>query len=269
MSAFVTPDNQKVIWNIIQTNPIINTYFNDNQTVSKERWFRSIIEKFYIQHQDKQLTSTQLHELNKSVLSFMIQSIYQVTPQPQQPQQPQQTVHVNQITTPPIPENNRERQYMAEYEKKREEYEQMNKRDTPKPINFQEKQDDQPLQDMDSLIKQHIEDREKAVNSIIPPIIEPNNIASHTDRTSTPIIQVDTTPRANTQSINIDIDKKLLEYDEKFTKLTTLIEELQAEITMLKQQKIDPKETIDSSNNIDLLLVSDPKDNNKSSNETI
>jgi len=234
MSLFVTPQNQKLMWDIIQTNPLVNSYFSVQRSITKEEWFRSIIERFYIQYKDAPLTNPQLHELNKTAISFMIQSIYQMngnnvqgqsspTQQQQQQQYPpplqqyppplQQPLSQDnslgqQIQTPPIVENNREQIYKSEFERKKEEYDSMVRKEVPKPIQFQESTDDKPISDMDVLIKQHMDDREKSIQSLQPQL-NPQHVVSPTSQQET---------------------------NKKIDHLTNLVETLQQEIVLLKTQ---------------------------------
>lgn len=227
MSLFVTPQNQKLMWDIIQTNPLVNSYFSVQRGTTKEEWFRSIIERFYIQYKDAPLTNPQLHELNKTAISFMIQSIYQMngnnvqgqsspTQQQQQQQYPpplQQPLSQDnslgqQIQTPPIVENNREQIYKSEFERKKEEYDSMVRKEVPKPIQFQESTEDKPISDMDALIKQHMDDREKSIQSLQPQL-NPQHVVSPTSQQET---------------------------NKKIDHLTNLVETLQQEIVLLKTQ---------------------------------
>jgi len=78
MSALVHPENQKVIWNIVNNNIYVNDYFQTHSHVSKEQWFRSIIEKFYMQNEGKNLSIEELNNLNKDVLTFMVKSVHSI-----------------------------------------------------------------------------------------------------------------------------------------------------------------------------------------------
>ena len=219
MSLFVTPQNQKLMWDIIQTNALVNSYFSVQRGTTKEEWFRSIIERFYIQYKDVPLTNPQLHELNKTTISFMIQSIYQMNgntvqgqsppTQQQQQQQPQQQQQQQpQIQTPPIIENTREQIYKSEFERKKEEYDSMVRKEVPKPIQFQESTEDTPISDMDALVKQHMDDREKSIQSLQPQL-NPQLVVSPESQQET---------------------------NKKIDRLTNLVETLQQEIVLLKTQ---------------------------------
>lgn len=205
MSSFVTPQNQKLMWDIICTNPLVNTYFSVQRSTTKEEWFRSIIERFYTQNKDIQLTNTQLHDLNKTVIRFMIQSIHQMNGNNAQGHLSPTNTNRQFIQTPPIVENNREQIYKSEFERKKEEYDSMVRKEVPKPIQFQESSEDTPITDMDALIKQHMDDREKSFKSLQP--------------------QLTPQQHSGQEEINKKIDN-----------LTNIIETLQQEVVLLKTQ---------------------------------
>ena len=209
MSSFVTPENQKLMWDIICTNPLVNTYFSVQRSTTKEEWFRSIIERFYTQNKNIQLTNTQLHDLNKTVIRFMIQSIHQMNGNNAQGQLSPTNTNRQFIQTPPIVENNREQIYKSEFERKKEEYESMVRKEVPKPIQFQESSEDTPITDMDALIKQHMDDRKKSIESLQPQL----------------------TPQLNPQQ-----HSGQKEMDKKIDNLTNIIETLQQEVVLLKTQ---------------------------------
>ena len=47
MALFVHPENQKILWNIINGNPFIIRYFESQPQQAKEMWFKQSIEDFY------------------------------------------------------------------------------------------------------------------------------------------------------------------------------------------------------------------------------
>ena len=81
MSLFVHPENQKIIWNIINGNPYIIRYFESKPHQAKETWFRKSIEDFYTRIQGKEIDPNDLNNLNKEVLTSMIQSVHLQNPQ--------------------------------------------------------------------------------------------------------------------------------------------------------------------------------------------
>ena len=152
MSALIHPENQKIIWNIINSNIYVNDFFQTHTNVSKDKWFRSIIEKFYMQNEGRNLSIEELNNLNKDVLTFMVKSIHSIPPQQsQQPPQPQppspsaydnlnQNVYSPQIQTPPYIPNNIAEQNNRQFEEKKQEYEQMYAKPVPPEVDFREKE---------------------------------------------------------------------------------------------------------------------------------
>lgn len=80
MALYVHPDNQQLLWGIINTNPYMNTIFDKYHPTQKAEWFKSVIETFYKQNQNKELSTTDLHQLNKDTLAYMIQLTQQIPP---------------------------------------------------------------------------------------------------------------------------------------------------------------------------------------------
>lgn len=180
MSAFVHPENQKIIWNIVNSNPYVADYFLSNKNVSKESWFRGIIEKIYSQHQGSNLSVTELNHLNKDTLSFMIQSLHNTAPNFQTNHSSTAIPDINpiqktEILTPPLIENTRQEQSISNFKTRQQEYENMTKKNIPDEINFKEGNKDEAIQDMDSLIKQHMKEREEQLQMTPPPNIIPKN----------------------------------------------------------------------------------------------
>jgi hypothetical protein len=186
MSSFVHPENQRIIWNIVNKNIYVNDFFQINTHVSKEQWFRSIIEKFYMQNEGRNLSIDELNMLNKDVLTFMVKSIHSIPPQ-NKPQDtppviastPAPTPITNyQIQTPPYVPNNIGEQTNREFEHKKQEYEGMYARQKPDEMDFKEKHDDSIIENMDELINNHISEREKQIKELHPPILTNVNPAT-------------------------------------------------------------------------------------------
>ena len=181
MSALVHPENQKIIWNIVNSNIYVNDFFQTHSHVSKEQWFRSIIEKFYLQNESKNLSMDELNLLNKDVLTFMVKSIHSIPSQSpsQEPQQPvpdpyapsSQTNYSPQIQTPPYVPNNIGEQTNQQFEDKRQEYAQMYAKPVPEEVDFKEKEKDTIIDNMDELINKHISEREQQMKELTPNII--------------------------------------------------------------------------------------------------
>lgn len=213
MSTFVHPENQKIIWSIVNSNPYVTEYFVTNKNTSKETWFRNIIEKFYSQNQGRSLSVPELNQLNKDTLSFMIQSIHNTAPNFQTTPIPPITNDINpirktEILTPPLIENTRQEQSISDFNARQQEYDNMTKKNVPDEIDFKEGNKDEAIQDMDYLIKQHMKEREDQLQLTPPP-----NIMPDTTTKEEPVITMPaavTMPTNATSNDHYDIEIKTI-----------------------------------------------------------
>ena len=185
MSLFVHPENQKIIWNIINGNPYIIRYFESKPQHAKEEWFRKSIEDFYTRIQGKEIDPNELNILNKEVLTSMIQSVHLQNPQytahnstppvnippTQQPiQQPthdsmNMMTYANTINTPTIVKDSKEDIFNKQFQMRQQEYDTMLQRKTPQEINFRETSNDEN-KDINELLERERRDREELMKPI-------------------------------------------------------------------------------------------------------
>ena len=187
MSLLVHPENQKLLWDIINNNPFVIQFFKMNGQVKKEQWFRATMEHFYNTYKGRQIDKHELNQLNKEVLAYMIQSLHNMLAQPTAPKSepvipttPIQPSY-SSISTPPIPENNREEVYKQQFLQKQQEYKSMFDKTTPAALDFSEKEKDVAISNMDELIQKQIQERNTYLHVHPPPVqsalpIQPTNI---------------------------------------------------------------------------------------------
>lgn len=190
MSLFVHPENQKILWNIINGNPFIIRYFEARPQKEKEAWFRKSIEEFYTRIQDKEIDTQELNHLNKELLTNMIQSVHIQSPQftahnssyIQPPdtssyQESQNTMHA--INTPPIIKDSKQEVFNTQFQTRQQEYDNMIHRKTPEEIDFREVSKDEN-KDINELLDRERRNREELMKPIQPVnkinIQETNNI---------------------------------------------------------------------------------------------
>lgn len=260
MSALIHPENQKIIWNIVNSNIYVNDFFQKHSNVSKEQWFRSIIEKFYMQNEGRNLSIDELNLLNKDVLTFMVKSIHSIpvqTPSPEPPQaspqgvdpysQPTQMNYSSQIETPPHIPNNIGEQNNKQFEEKRLEYESMYAKPVPKEVDFKEKETDTIIENMDDLINRHVTEREQQLKELIPPIV--TNV---TPAVSMPVNDV-------SNNITVDIQEKTpitttsIQTDDSPIKMQ--IVELKEQINMLQEENKEIKNMMNSKFESQILAI--------------
>lgn len=253
MSAFVHPENQKIIWNIVNSNQYVNAYFNANKNVSKESWFRGIIEKFYSQHQDKNLSMPELNQLNKDALSFMIQSIhntapvFQNNPTTNENNYDMNPIQKTEILTPPLIENTREQQSISAFNDRQQEYQNMMKKNVPQEIDFKEGDKDEAIQNMDDLIKHHMKEREEQLQMIPPVVSMPNNSIETVEAKTTINEQNHNNEIENIKADILIIKNMLKENNDLLLKLTTQ----KMQVTEVKTSIEVKPETMDTSSNTD------------------
>ena len=164
MSQYVTPESQKLLWNVISKNPIVNDFFLSNP-YKKDEWFKSIIRMFYDQNTGRVLNQTDLLMLNKTTISYMIQNVKESTAQTTQKNAPIQ-LDQNFLKPYSITENKVEK-IGNQFEQKQVEYNSLFDRKVPEAPEFSEKQD-KPLSNMDELIQQHLREREEELRKYAP-----------------------------------------------------------------------------------------------------
>jgi len=175
MALFVHPENQKILWNIINGNPFIIRYFETQPQQAKEMWFKQSIEDFYSKIQGKEINPQELNNINKEVLTSMIQSVHLQNPQfsahnssipYQQQPEPQNTMTHNAINTPPVVKDNREEMFNKQFQMRQNEYDSMLQKKVPAEIDFREKQTDENNQNINELLEREQREREKLMNSL-------------------------------------------------------------------------------------------------------
>ncbi len=163
MSLLVHPENQQLIWDITNNNPFVVQFFQTNTHIKKEQWFRAIMEHFYNTYKGRQIDKNELNQLNKEVLTYMIQSLHNMAPRTKQEPEPALPTYTN-IPTPPIPENNREELYKQQFMQKQQEYKTLLDKSKPAVLDFREKEKDVAISNMDELIQKQIQERDAYMN---------------------------------------------------------------------------------------------------------
>jgi hypothetical protein len=252
MSSFVHPENQRIIWNIVNKNIYVNDFFQINTHVSKEQWFRSIIEKFYMQNESRHLSIDELNILNKDVLTFMVKSIHSIPPQNKPPDTPPVIASTPapitnyQIQTPPYAPNNIGEQTNREFEQKKQEYEGMYAKQRPEDVDFREKDNDTIIENMDELINTHISEREKQLKELHPPIVTNVNpaIQMPTVTNVNPATQMPTGENTDKITFSIQENKEIQTSDSgvdtqikmELLELTEKVKQLQEDYSLLKTE---------------------------------
>lgn len=203
MALYIHPENQELLWKIINNNPYVNEMFSKINPTQRSEWFKSIVAKFYTQVENKNLTVDELHMLNKDTLSYMVkytQNIIAQTQAPTQasPPQLQQQYPVNsrQMQPPQSPSSPQQQYPQQQYPQQQQpqyqyqqqqptanitDYKSIVEKKEPEAIDFKEKFEDTAIKNMDELVEKHRRERELEMNaftsqvgaSVVPNVAPP------------------------------------------------------------------------------------------------
>jgi len=231
MSQYVTPENQKLLWNVISKNPIVNDFFLSNP-YKKDEWFKSIIRMFYYQNTGRVLNQTDLLMLNKTTIAYMIQNVKESTGQSMQ--KPTQTAPLqldqNFLKPYSITENKVEK-IGNQFEQKQVEYNSLFDRKVPEAPEFSEKQD-KPLSNMDELIQQHLREREEELRKYAPLPLSATPIISQPNK-----LKIEQTH--DTINVQIEEIEPITEPSDRLIKSVSWSDTVNAEKLESQQKEID------------------------------
>jgi hypothetical protein len=177
MSAYIHPENQQLLWTIVNSNSLLSDTFSSYTPLQKDEWFKSIIEIFYKKIGDVPLSKTQLHQINKDTLAYMIQLSHRS--QFEREQQHHQSLLQKTSSVFPDPDiqkmqtatstlshqqpfaHKQEDMFVKQFQEKEREYKTLLETRKPDAVDFREKVEDTAISNMEELIKQHQAEREK------------------------------------------------------------------------------------------------------------
>ena len=146
MVYFISEENQNLLWNVIHNNSSIQIFLKNMNATDKNKWFQNIIAKFYNKYGQNDLSFYELKTINKEVIIYIIRYIHE---QSRQFEKQVPTNSFQHIQTPPYTKNNREEEYINQFEMRQKEYNEMLEKKAPNEINFSENmEEDKPIQDM-------------------------------------------------------------------------------------------------------------------------
>lgn len=210
MSLYIHPENQELLWNIINKNSQIQQYFYSYPPNAKDNWFKQIISSFYEKNQNTVFSQEQLLDINKNTILYMINDVKRNI-QYKEEQKKQELLNQQSYQKQSYPENfntdylkpfsvteNKEDKFKEQFQQYQNNYNSMFDKKTPKSVDFREKINDTQISNMDELIQKHLRERDEELKRYAPP---PIFASSNQNNEPTPILQ-------NNQSSNrITIDK--------------------------------------------------------------
>ena len=252
MSLYIHPENQQLLWNIMNKIPILTDFFAPYPQAHKEQWFKSVIQLFYEKYKTKRLQLNDLHQLNQETIAYIVQTIREKT-------QPQQQVHAPSTTDA---ENKQERIdkkqefYNHQFTARQTEYNSMLNKQAPPEVNFREKEEDTAISNMDELIRQHMTQRENELKqySPQPPISPPVNMQATIEKE----IVTEHKPKRNvswtTEDVITTYEERLHMQSEEITYLKTVVTSLSSTIETICKEMIQLKQYVDLSSSEQFIL---------------
>ena len=234
MSLYVVPENQEMLWNVINKNLFIQQYFTKFPPDVQHSWFQSIIRHFYEKNKSGNITVNDLHNINRETVAYMIENVRQRSLS--MPAASTPTMLAPTISTPPHHPDNKQDVYAQEFQQRQQEYKQMIEKKQPEGIDFREKTADTAISNMSELIQQHSQQRESDIKMYSPPPPTPASKSSP-DSVSNITLTVDPKPAPAHGPTTYDLST----YIEPLTKQIT---ELSGEVQSQKQYITQLNETI-------------------------
>jgi hypothetical protein len=265
MSIYTHPDNQELLWNIINQNHFINSYFLQFPNQKKEFWFKTVIEAIYNKNPSPNITKDDLYKMNQDTIFTMIQIIREKMVDVTKTNNTN-TIFNNPITqtqsqnvstfinTPPITPDNRQEIFNNQFTQRQKEYDSMLEKKTPADVDFRDKIEDGVIQNMDELIKSHLQQREEELKIFAPPQLVPIK----TDD-STMVIEPTIQKPILEPTINYINTELLVSLQKMMFDLSNSITDVKNEIIELKNKNISKQfENFQSTDNLIELIQNEP-----------
>lgn len=179
MSLYILNENQKLIWDSMNKIPQFQRLGKDVPG-QREDWFRDIIQKFYESNKFKLLSVSELQQLNRDTVSYMIQELKSQSYSTFTPTMGSffDDVSTNNAQMLSFPSNEIERKsvtrdYIAEqkqeelnryFSERQKEYGAMLTRGPGQEIDFRMNMESGPIENMDELVKRQMESRDSELN---------------------------------------------------------------------------------------------------------
>jgi len=237
MTLYVNAENQKLLWNIINKHPKITEYFSSRSSENKTYWFQSCIGYIYENIKYENLTIEKLQHYNKETLKYMLSTVIKeptVNNDLRNEIQYSRT-NIEQPMTQNIPKSQLLNQNFAIRQK---EYEDMVEKKLPDTIDFRDKIDDEPISNMDEVLRTHLQMRENELKQYAPlsVVSEIENSKIITDK------NIDNVQESNSKKSVSWEDSEIETLKKQIRDLFKKMDKMQEEIDVLKYKNIIEQE---------------------------
>lgn len=258
MALFIHPENQKIIWETIHRHSSIESIHPSVRT----DWFKGVVKKMYETIPkpwfQQKMTTEQLNTINQATIKYMINDLKpvilqqpQYTSQQPQPQSYQQFSNNNNNSASIFSENKSHHTSVIQerFIEKQKEMESFMNTKPPSEVNFKIDEIDEPISNMEELIKQHMSQRELDIQPMTSASIHPMiEIQTHDQpsvrdarNVQAPVVDRITTSIISNTEIN---DKHVtfqepIDTDVEIQQLKTQIQTIQSDVSQLKTMMHD------------------------------
>lgn len=243
MALYVNPENQKLLWNIINKHPKITEYFSNKPSENQSYWFQSCIGYIYENIKYENLTIEMLQHYNKETLKYMLSTIIKeptINNDLRNEIQYSRT-NIEQSISQSMPKSELLNKNFAIRQK---EYEDMAEKKVPDTIDFRDKIDDEPISNMDEVLRTHLQMRENELKQYAPLPLAPEskNIIIITEKptinekTNDQII-IDNVPDTTSKKSVSWEDSEIETLKKQIRDLFKKMDKMQEEIDVLKYTK--------------------------------
>jgi hypothetical protein len=169
MSLYVHPQNQEMLWTVMNKVPIVTQFFDSFPPAQKEQWFKSVIQMFYDRSGNRTMNAIELQQLNQDTISYIINTVQEKTkpirdaPVPLYTPQPAPTSHIFKTSA-----QEKQEALDKQFASREKEYHSIFDRPLPPTPNFSEKIEDTAISNMDELIRQQRQLREQELRQYAP-----------------------------------------------------------------------------------------------------
>ena len=162
MALFIQPENQNILWEMVNKIPLCNSIFpvGSAYQIEKQNWFKGIIEDFY-KRIPPNISRTDLYKINRDVLAAMMKSLGELSTRSDK----QKTIDRGIFSRL---DNNPMETKKTDYEIRQSQYNSMFEIQKPKAIDFSEKLDDDVITNMNELIENQRKMRELDLQQFAP-----------------------------------------------------------------------------------------------------
>lgn len=166
MALFIHSENQRLLWNIINKTEHFQRFFLPGSQFDPNIWFRNIIQSFYHENKSKVMNSAELNQLNRIVITHMVEHLKQKL-EYREPSLIQQNSLGSQFTRNSFIES-KEEKYNREFKEREQQYHSLLEKPKPPTVNFGDTIKDEVISNMDEVMKAHMKQRDEELQKLAP-----------------------------------------------------------------------------------------------------